>query len=78
MDSRAMSLEIETGPNRDEFDDVVSSGQVAMDRDGPPMAAAAVPTSQAQATHVAAQAAPASKPQVSGKFKLMKLMKKKK
>jgi hypothetical protein len=74
VDSRAMSLEIETGSKRDEYDDVVSSGQVA--KDVPPIASA-----PAVATRPAAQAppaGPASKPQISGKFKLMKLMKKKK
>ena len=73
VDSRAMSLEIETGSKREEYDDVVSSGQVA--KEVPTTTAAPV---VAQAAQPAPEALPASKPQVSGKFKLMKLMKKKK
>ena len=76
VDSRAMSAEITTGVKRDEYDDVVSKEvkkEVKKEDAGVGGAAGAAPAAAAAPV----QAQPAKAP-VSGKFKLMKMMNKKK
>ena len=77
VDSRAMSAEISTGIKRDEYDDVVSKEVKKEDAGGVVVGGVGGAAGAAPAAAAPVQAQPAKAP-VSGKFKLMKMMNKKK
>ena len=77
VESRAMSAEISTGIKRDEYDDVVSKEVKKEDAGGVVGGGVGGAAGAAPAAAAPVQAQPAKAP-VSGKFKLMKMMNKKK